>query len=45
MAIRFMTNLLKDWDFSLFSQLPVKTLRHYDEIGLFRPSHVAAFTG
>jgi DNA-binding transcriptional MerR regulator len=40
-----MTNLFKIGTFSLLSHLPVKTLHHYDEIGLLRPSHVDAFTG
>lgn len=39
-----MTNLIKIGTFSMLSQLPVKTLHHYDEIGLLRPSHVDKFT-
>jgi DNA-binding transcriptional MerR regulator len=40
-----MTNLFKIGIFSLLSHLPVKTLRHYDEIGLLQPSQVDTFTG
>lgn len=31
--------------FSRLSQVPVKTLRYYDEIGLLKPAHVDGFTG
>lgn len=37
--------MLKIGDFSRLSQVPVKTLRYYDEIGLLRPSEVDRFTG
>lgn len=32
-------------DFSSISRVPVKTLRYYDEIGLFKPASVDRFTG
>ena len=32
-------------DFSKLSRVPVKTLRYYDEIGLFKPLDVDRFTG
>ena len=32
-------------EFSKLSQVPVKTLRYYDEIGLLRPAKVDDFTG
>ncbi len=32
-------------DFSKFNQVTVKTLRYYDEIGLFKPASVDEFTG
>jgi DNA-binding transcriptional MerR regulator len=31
--------------FSRLSQVPVKTLRYYDQIGLLKPAHVDDFTG
>jgi effector-binding domain-containing protein len=31
--------------FSKFSQVPVKTLRYYDQIGLFQPAEIDPFTG
>ncbi|HTP08488.1 MAG TPA: MerR family transcriptional regulator [Anaerolineae bacterium] len=37
--------MYKIGDFSRLSQVPVKTLRYYDEIGLLRPSEVDRFTG
>lgn len=37
--------MLKIGDFSKLSQVPVKTLRYYDEIGLFSPARVDQFTG
>lgn len=37
--------MFKIGDFSRLSQVPVKTLRYYDEIGLLRPSEVDRFTG
>lgn len=32
-------------DFSRFSRVSVKMLRHYDELGLLKPAHVDPFTG
>src|SRR5688572_3670368 len=32
-------------DFSRLTRVSVKTLHHYDEIGLFKPAHVDRFTG
>lgn len=37
--------MLKIGHFALLSQVPVKTLRYYAEIGLFKPAHVDRFTG
>jgi DNA-binding transcriptional MerR regulator len=37
-------NMLKIGEFSRLSQVTVKTLHHYDDIGLFRPSHTDPFT-
>ena len=37
--------MLSIGDFSKLSRLPVKTLRYYDEIGLFKPLDVDRFTG
>jgi DNA-binding transcriptional MerR regulator len=37
--------LYKIGDFSKLSQIPVKTLRYYDEMGLLRPAHVNRTTG
>jgi DNA-binding transcriptional MerR regulator len=31
--------------FSRLSQVPVKTLRYYDQIGLLNPAHIDSFTG
>ena len=36
--------MLKIGDFSKLSQVPVKTLRYYDQIGLLKPSDVDRFT-
>lgn len=36
--------MLKIGEFSRLSQVTVKTLHHYDEIGLLKPSHVDKFT-
>ena len=36
--------MLKIGDFSKLSQVPVKTLRYYDEIGLLKPVQVDRFT-
>lgn len=38
------THRLKIGEFSRLSQVTVKTLHHYDEIGLLKPSHVDKFT-
>jgi len=37
--------MFKIGEFSKLSQVPVKTLRYYDEIGLLRPAKVDDFTG
>jgi DNA-binding transcriptional MerR regulator len=37
--------MLKIGDFARLSQVPVKTLRYYDDLGLITPAHVDAFTG
>ncbi len=37
--------MLKIGEFSRVSQVPVKTLRYYEELGLISPAHVDAFTG
>ncbi|MCU0480497.1 MAG: MerR family transcriptional regulator [Anaerolineae bacterium] len=37
--------MLKISEFSKLIYVPVKTLRYYDEIGLFSPAHVDKFTG
>jgi DNA-binding transcriptional MerR regulator len=37
--------MLKIADFSHLVQVPAKTLRYYDDIGLFHPAHVDAITG
>lgn len=37
--------MFKIGDFSKFSQVTVKTLRYYDEIGLLKPARVDDFTG
>jgi len=37
--------MFKIGEFSRLSQVPVKTLRYYDEIGLLRPAEVDDFTG
>jgi DNA-binding transcriptional MerR regulator len=37
--------MLKIGDFARLSQLPVKTLRYYDDLGLIRPAHVDVSTG
>jgi DNA-binding transcriptional MerR regulator len=37
--------MLKIGEFSRLSQVTVKTLHHYDEIGLFKPSHIDDCTG
>lgn len=37
--------MLKIGDFSKLTQVPVKTLRYYDELGLITPVQVDAFTG
>ena len=42
---RYGAIMLRIGTFSRFSQVPVKTLRYYDEIGLLKPNHVDSFTG
>ncbi len=37
--------MLKISEFSRLTQVPVKTLRYYDDIGLLKPHSVDAFTG
>ena len=37
--------MFKIGEFSRFSQVTVKTLRYYDEIGLLKPARVDPFTG
>lgn len=37
--------MLKIGDFSRLCQVPVKTLRYYDEVGLLKPVHVDAVNG
>lgn len=37
--------MLKIGDFSRLAQVTVKTLHHYDELGLLRPAHVDRWTG
>jgi DNA-binding transcriptional MerR regulator len=37
--------MLKIGDFSRLSQVSIKILRHYDDIGLFKPAQVDRFTG
>ncbi|HEY4723320.1 MAG TPA: helix-turn-helix domain-containing protein, partial [Anaerolineae bacterium] len=37
--------MFKIGDFSKLSQVSVKTLRYYDEIGLLRPGEIDRFTG
>jgi DNA-binding transcriptional MerR regulator len=37
--------MFKIGEFSRFSQVTVKTLRHYDKIGLLKPAEVDRFTG
>ena len=37
--------MFKIGDFSKLSQVSIKTLRYYDEIGLLRPSEIDRFTG
>src|SRR6185295_2709055 len=37
--------MLKIGDYARLCQLPVKTLRYYDDLGLITPTHVDAFTG
>jgi DNA-binding transcriptional MerR regulator len=40
-----MSNLVPIGRFSKISHLSVKTLRHYDSLGLLRPAHVDAESG
>ena len=37
--------MLKIGEFSRLSQVTVKSLHHYDEIGLLKPAHIDKFTG
>jgi len=37
--------MFKISDFSRFTRISVKMLRHYDELGLLKPAHVDPFTG
>lgn len=37
--------MFKIGDFSRLTRVPIRTLHHYDEIGLFRPAEVDRFTG
>ena len=37
--------MLKIGDFARLSQVPVKTLRYYDDLGLITPARVDEFTG
>ena len=37
--------MIRIGDFSRMSQMPVSTLRYYDEIGLLKPVEVDHFTG
>ena len=37
--------MIKIGNFARISQVSVKTLRYYDEIGLLRPAHIDPFTG
>ena len=37
--------MFKIGDFSKISQVSMRMLRHYDEIGLLKPAHVDPFTG
>ena len=39
-----MSQMLRIGDFSQLGQVTVVTLRHYDELGLLRPSHIDPFT-
>ncbi len=37
--------MLKIGEFSRIAQVSVKTLRHYDEMGLIKPAHIDRYTG
>ena len=37
--------MFKIGDFSKITQVSIRSLRHYDEIGLFKPAHTDPFTG
>ena len=39
-----MKNMLKIGEFSRLSQVTVKTLHHYDELGLIKPAHIDPVT-
>lgn len=36
--------MFKIGDFAKMTQVSVKALRYYDDIGLFRPAHIDTFT-
>ena len=37
--------LYKIWEFSKLTNVPIKTLRYYDEINLFKPQEIDLFSG
>jgi predicted site-specific integrase-resolvase len=37
--------VLKIGEFSALAQVSIRTLRHYDEVGLLKPMHVEAESG
>jgi MerR-like DNA binding protein len=37
--------MIRIGDFSRLSQVSIKTLRYYDEMGLFKPNNIDRFTG
>lgn len=37
--------MLRIDDFSRLTRVSIKTLHHYDELGLFKPAYVDRFTG
>src|SRR5262249_9100357 len=40
-----MTSMYQIGDFARLTQIPVKTLRYYDEVGLLRPARTSGATG
>jgi DNA-binding transcriptional MerR regulator len=40
-----MDSMLKFGEFSRLIQVTVKTLHHYDDLGLLQPAHIGQFTG